>query len=166
MDKRSQIDSYAGRRDRAGVRLVQKVAGRAERIAAAAARRARKDAKRAGLSRVIVLQKMPVGDPPGICQDDPDGAYVWGGNPELQGRYQIVVVGALKGAVDDYRAALAAWLDRPVDIVESSPMDRPDPDKYPERQFLSIILQPHAAVDVPPLVPVMINTRRNRKGLS
>lgn len=87
---------------------------------------------------------MPRGNPPGINQHDPDGAYVWGGAETTQGQYQIVVVGPLVASVDDYRAALAAWLGKPVRLISEGPLGRPDPDLNPERGFLSIILEPGA----------------------
>lgn len=92
----------------------------------------------------IVLQKMPVGYPYGVSQHDPDGAYVWGGGESTNGKYQIVVAGPLHGTLDQYRDALTEWLETPVSIVLSAPLARPEPDENPQREFLSIILQPAA----------------------
>jgi hypothetical protein len=138
------IDAPGNAVNRRGVRAIQKASGAAARQAAAQARRDSKAAKRARGPNVIILSKMPRGNPPGVCQTDPEGAYVWGGGESTEGRYQIVVVGELRGPIDGYRAALAKWLGKPMQIVEVKPLERPDPDEFPDKAFLSIILEPGA----------------------
>lgn len=138
----NNIDAPGRAIDRRGVRAIQRAAGSSGRQSAAQARRDARRAKRANGPNVVILSKMPRGNPPGINQRDQDGAYVWGGTEATEGRYQIVVIGPLKASVDDYRAALARWLGKPVRLVEERPLGRPVPDDNPERQFLSLILEP------------------------
>ncbi len=136
------VDAPGRSVDRRGVRLVQKLAGSAERKAAAQVRRDARRAKRAGPT-AVVLFKMPPG---GVSMVTPDGAYAWGGNPEVEGRWQVVVVGEPKGPPEAYRAALAAWLRRDVRVASAEPLPLPEPAPglvVDERAFLSIILEPN-----------------------
>lgn len=129
------IDAPGGRRNRAAVAQIQKRHGADERRAAAQARQAKKRAKRARGEATILLYTWPDG---GISQQSHDGAYVQG----CEGRYQVAIVGALKGTVDAYRAAVSAWVGNDLRITEEAPFDRPVPDNYPDRSFLSVILEP------------------------
>lgn len=136
------IDAPGGARDRIAVTQIQKRHNGPALLAAANAKRNRRNAKRAHGPGVIILNKMPVGDPPGLCQDDPEGAYVWGGTAEVGRRYQVVVAGPLVAPVADYTAALSKWLARPMLLVEEKPLDRPEPDRHPDRPYLSLIFEP------------------------
>jgi hypothetical protein len=89
-----------------------------------------------------VLFKMP---PSGVSMITPDGAYTWGGNPEVGGQYQVIVVGLPKGPPDDYRAALMAWIGKPLALVSADPLPLPEPAEglvVDDRPFLNIILAP------------------------
>ncbi len=146
----TNIDAPGHAVDRRGVRAIQRAAGSADRLAAAKARREAKAARRAA-ETAIVFSTFPKDE---VRHDDPDGAYVQGGLGFQGGRYQIVVAGPLKGPVEDYRAALSAWLQKPFKIVSSETMSLflAGPDEEYRRQwranyeargpFLSIILEP------------------------
>lgn len=133
------IDMHGRRHDRLGVKAIQRTAGKQTRLQAAQSKRDRRRAKRAAGPSVIVLHKMPTG---GVAADDPDGAYVWGGNEDVQGKYQIIVVGAPVAEVDAYCAGLSRWQGKEFRVCDERPLDRPDEDPNPNRQFLSIILEP------------------------
>lgn len=157
------IDAPGHRRDRAAVSQIQKRHGKEERLAAAQARRDGRRAKRASGPNVIVLSKMPqpITDaivntrPPrkpaegiyGVAINERDGAYVWGGNPEVKGCYQIVVVGGIKGTDDDYCKALVAWLGKPFRLQSSVALTGTTAEVAAEmerRGFLSLIFEPVA----------------------
>lgn len=150
------IDMPGQRHNRRAVSAIQRRHGAEERKAAAQARRDARKAKRANGPNVIVLSKMPepaiVNSRPrqtegiyGVAYDDPDGAYVWGGNADLGGQYQIIIIGPLKGTEDDYRRALVAWLKKPMRLVSSASLTGSTPtvqEIIDRRGFLSIILAP------------------------
>lgn len=150
------IDMPGQRHHRRAVSAIQRRNGADERKAAAQARRDSRKAKRAKGANVIVLSKMPgssiINSRPqqtegiyGVAYDDPDGAYVWGGNADLGGQYQIVIVGPLKGTQDDYCRALIAWIKKPMRLVSSAPLTGSSPmvqEILDRRGFLSIILAP------------------------
>lgn len=91
---------------------------------------------------LVELRKMPSG---GVTVATPDGAYTWGGNAEVHGRYQIVVVGKRKHRIGHYVDALATWIKRPLRLVSSDPLPLP-PERPGQvvdiRTFLNIIVEP------------------------
>lgn len=137
------VDAPGNAVNRAGVRAIQKRHGADDRKAAAQARRDARAARRANGPNVILLSLFPQG---GVNIADPPGAYVQGGVGFKDGAYQIVVVGPMKGTVEDYGAALAAWIRRPVTVRSSEPLDPPrEPEfreDYERGGFLSIMLEP------------------------
>lgn len=139
----SKIDGFGQARNRRGVRMVQRAQGSQIRMAAAEIRRNTRRAKLAHGPDVIVLSPFPKG---GITIGAPDGAYVQGGGGFERGRYQIVVVGRLRGSADDYREALSAWLKKPVQTISFEVLDGPDDPSLREtwlsRGFTSMILEP------------------------
>lgn len=135
------IDARGQRRNRAAVSEIQKRHGADERKAAAEARRQRKAAKRASPG-LISFFPWPVD---GVCQRDPDGAYVQG--PNGSGNYQVVVVGVPKGLPEVYCAAVSQWVGLGLKVFAAEPMLRPEPDDNPERGFISIVLTQVAPID-------------------
>lgn len=131
------IDAPGNRHARRAVNAIQRSPGKDARLAAAQARRDRRQAKRARGETTILFYPWPVG---GISGGDHDGAYVQG--PNANGQYQIVVVGPLKGAVDAYRDGVARWTGKELRIFAEQPLARPVPDNNPERTYLSIGLEP------------------------
>lgn len=136
------VDGWGFNADRRGVRLMQKVEGKEERLARAQAKRDARKARRAGVT-AILLYPWPVD---GIHLETPHGAYAQGGPAFPGGRYQVVVVGPLKGAVADYVGALSAWKRTPFRIISANTLMAP---LQPEHQaaheaggFLSLILEP------------------------
>lgn len=138
------IDAAGNRHNRRAVTAIQKRHGADERKAAAQAKRDRRRAKRAGGPSVIVFHKMGRG---GLSQNDPDGAYVWGGAENTEGRYQIAVAGPLKAPVSSYVEALAAWQGKPMRLFDERPMERPVPDEKPDRAYHSIVVEPDDGVE-------------------
>lgn len=138
------VDAPGNKVNRRGVRTLQKLHAAADRKAAAQAKRDRRRAKRAGGPNVIVFHKMRPG---GLSKRDPDGAYVWGGAANTEGRYQIAVAGPLKASVDEYVAALARWVGKPMRLADERPLERPVPDETPERSFHSIVVEPDDGVE-------------------
>lgn len=130
------IDAPGNRHARRAVDAIQRNPGKAERLAAAKARRDRRNAKRAHGPATILLYRWPAG---GITVDEHAGAYVQG--PNGSGQYQAVVVGPLKGEVASYCDAVSQMIGLKLQIKESGPMDCPstDADAGP---FLSIIMEP------------------------
>jgi hypothetical protein len=128
------IDGYGKGRDRRAVRLIQKVSGREERLAAAQAKRERKAAKRAQGTNIIVFYDRPID---GVTTGTPAGCYV---KEALSGQWQLIVVGKLKAPVDKYREAFAAWRGAPYRITSEHPIG--DTAAGPA---LSLILEPGVA---------------------
>lgn len=145
----NNIDAPGHAHDRKVVNTIQRSAGKETRLTAAQARRDRRRAKRAGGPGVIVLHKMLPG---GLSKNDPDGAYVWGGGTNDEGRYQIAVAGPLKCSIDDYVAALARWIGKPMRLADERPLERPEPDDTPDRSFHSIVVEPDDDVVRAPIV--------------
>src|SRR5882724_12465676 len=107
------------RHNRRAVAKIQRLQGSKGRKDAAQERRERRAAKRA-----IHFFDMPAG---GVSLVTPSGAYVHGGNPGVDGKYQIVVIGPLKAPVDQYRAGLVAWTNKALRIVSAEPLPLPAP---------------------------------------
>lgn len=130
---------------------MQEAAGSTERKAAAQAKRDRRRAKRAGGPSVIVLSRYPNGT---VSKLSPDGAYIWDGGLKGRGFWQLIVVGHLKGSVDDYRAAAAAWLKKPLVIRSAKsmgPASEADAELVASRGFLDIILELDDGLDRGPI---------------
>ncbi len=113
------------------------------RMDKAEAKRARRNAKRVGGNPEIVLQNFPESSP-GVARlltiVDRPGAYIWGGNKAVEGRYQIVVVGGMRGTVDEYRLAAERRYPAiaPLEVIECTALPvAPGVN----REFHSIILQ-------------------------
>lgn len=151
------IDAPGNRHNRRAVNAIQRSPGKDARLAAAQARRDRRQAKRAHGPPTLLFYPWPVG---GIMVEDHDGAYVQGPNGE--GRYQVVVVGPLKGEVSTYCDAVSRWVGIKMQIKETAPLEPPTADQprcerstgkpleqllaiYAARgPFLSIIMEPAA----------------------
>lgn len=117
------IDAPGNRQARRAVNAIQRSPGKVERLAAAQARRDRRRAKRAHGETTILFYPWPVG---GIMVEEYDGAYVQG--PNAEGRYQVVVVGPLKGPVSAYCDAVSCWVGIKLQIKETAPMEGPNAD--------------------------------------
>lgn len=135
----NNVDAPGNRHNRRAVAKIQRLQGSKSRKDAAQERRDRRAAKRR-----ILMFKMPEG---GVSMTTPDGAYMWGGNPEVEGKYQVIVIGTPKGPPNQYRDALAAWTDKALRVVSAEPLPLPAPRPglvIDDRAFLSIILEPEA----------------------
>jgi hypothetical protein len=134
------------RRARRAVAVIQRKAGAEGRLAAAQAKRQRKMARsfERDLDRTIVFYAMPVG---GTHIDDAEGAYIWGGNAAVEGRYQVVVIGKLRADLEHYIMAIGVFLKKPVRLVSSESLAPPSPMTEKQsvkfaRGYLSIIVEP------------------------
>lgn len=137
------IDGFGQKRNRAAVRAIMRHSAKDGRLAAAKAKRERRSARRASGEKVITFLRWPAG---GIDTTTPDGTYIQGGEGFPNGGFQIVIVGDLQGAVDDYRAAVAAWQGNPMRQVSCSAMTLVAPLAATQsaRPFLNIIVEPES----------------------
>lgn len=117
------IDAPGNRQARRAVNAIQRSPGKDARLAAAQARRDRRQAKRAHGDATILFYPWPVG---GVMVEEREGAYVQG--PNGRGEYQAVVVGPLKGEVSSYCDAVAQWCGLKLQIRSTEPMIGPDAD--------------------------------------
>lgn len=143
----NNIDAPGRAYDRRGVRTIQKIHGKAERLAAAQARRDVRRAKRASPD-AIVFYPWPVD---GVAFDEPEGAYCQG--PNQADCYQVAVVGILKGTPEQYCDAVSRWTGKKLRVHSSEPMLAPPNmnDGMDDaraagfaRGFLNVILEPSA----------------------